>query len=148
MLGTATTASDYKRPLDTLRMAINGNRAAWARQLAQSGTKSASIMPRISATLMSALQLCWWTLSVSAATIYGTAYSGPTSPATHYTIDSTTGAATPVGAPPESALPARQPSVLSHQQHAADWSQAQPELLIDRCWYRGSASPKEMRRWR
>ena len=27
MLGTATTASDYKRPLDTLRMAINGNMA-------------------------------------------------------------------------------------------------------------------------
>jgi hypothetical protein len=47
---------------------------------------------------MSALQLCWWTLSVFAATIYGTAYSGPTGPATLYTIDSTTGAATPVGA--------------------------------------------------
>ncbi len=34
MLGTATTASDCKRPLDTLRMAINGNRAGWAGAMA------------------------------------------------------------------------------------------------------------------
>ncbi len=48
---------------------------------------------------MIALQPCWWTLSLSAATIYGTAgSSGAQGPATLYTIDSTTGAATPVGA--------------------------------------------------
>jgi hypothetical protein len=34
MLGTATTASDYKRPLDTLRMAMNGNGAGWAGAIA------------------------------------------------------------------------------------------------------------------
>jgi hypothetical protein len=55
-------------------------------------------MRRICATLMSALQLCCCAFSVSAATIYGTAYSGPSGPGTLYTIDSTTGAATPVGA--------------------------------------------------
>jgi hypothetical protein len=55
-------------------------------------------MLRISATLISALQLCWWTLSVSAATIYGTAGTfGAQGPATLYKIDSTTGAASPVG---------------------------------------------------
>jgi hypothetical protein len=51
MLGTATTASDYKRPLDTLRMAINGNEAEWAGAMAvakptrQSMTKK-SMLPR------------------------------------------------------------------------------------------------------
>ena len=55
-------------------------------------------MRRICATLMSALQLCWWTLSVSGATIYGTAGTfGAQGPATLYKIDSTTGAASPVG---------------------------------------------------
>jgi len=55
-------------------------------------------MRRISAALIIALQFCFWALSAPAATIYGTAYSGPLGPATLYTIDSTTGAATPVGA--------------------------------------------------
>ena len=55
-------------------------------------------MRAIPATLITALQLCWWTLSVSAATIYGTAETfGAQGPATLYTIDSTTGATTPVG---------------------------------------------------
>ena len=52
-------------------------------------------MRAIPATLITALQLCWWTLSVSAATIYGTAETfGAQGPATLYTIDSTTGATT------------------------------------------------------
>ncbi len=55
-------------------------------------------MRGISVAVISTVQLCFCTLPVSAATIYGTAYSGPTGPATLYTIDSTTGAATPVGA--------------------------------------------------
>jgi hypothetical protein len=55
-------------------------------------------MRRISATLLSAVLVCSWTLSASAATIYGTAYLGPSGPATLYTINSTTGAATSVGA--------------------------------------------------
>jgi hypothetical protein len=47
---------------------------------------------------MFALQLCWCTLLVSAATIYGTAGTfGAQGPATIYTIDSATGAATLVG---------------------------------------------------
>lgn len=55
-------------------------------------------MRRTSATLLSAVLVCWWTLSASAATIYGTAGTfGAQGPATLYTIDSTTGAATPVG---------------------------------------------------
>jgi len=43
MLGTGSTASDYGRPKETLKMAINGNGAEWAAARAIVQAEAASI---------------------------------------------------------------------------------------------------------